>query len=218
MKIETKNNIMHFAVDGLDNWDYKKTVEFINGRVGREITMHIGHRKGHCMCHSINFNTIGRTSHISHFYYPCLYLTAKIESVVDVIPTSKYEDSIDFTIGSQERSLQKTKSIIVEISMNLNINDAIKRAQENKPPSGFIAEKISIEDMDRIFGICNPVFSSKIFFLQEYPKYEDFTMTDRDVSAIFRDEMKAKFIGDKYETKISDYSIDTNFKYHTLLC
>jgi hypothetical protein len=149
-----------------------------------------------------------------------MYVIAEVESVTDVEPVDKYEGSVDFTLGNQHRKLMNIKTIIVGVKMKSNIKEKVKDNNENKHVLGSVEiVKTKVSDMTKIFGACIPAYTSRVFYMQEYPKPENDYLTNRDVSTSFHEgEARARFIGDGYEGKLSDYSIDTKYKYHTLLC
>lgn len=220
MQIEKKKDIVYFAVDNLSRWDYDNVKHFLDNRIGHEITMHVGHKDGLCMCHTNHFDSKAAYFGLQIMHYPCVYVTAEVESVTDVEPVDKYEGSVDFTLGNQHRKLMNIKTIIVGVKMKSDIKKTVEHNNDKEHvPMSVRTVKSEVADMTKIFGACIPSYTSRVFWIQEYPRPENDFLTNRDISTSFREgDASARFIGDGYEGRLSDYSIDANYKYHTLLC
>lgn len=222
MQIESKKDIVYFAVDNISRWEYDNIRHFLDKRIGHEITMHVGHKDGFCMCHHHNHTfASNKFGFVETIYYPCVYITAQVDSITDVEPVDKYEGSVDFTLGNQHRKLMNIKTIIVGVKINKAVIqdriDYLKGEKHLLKPGRTVDTKIS--DMSKVFGVCIPSYASSVFWMEEWPKRENDYLTNRDVSTHFTsDGMTARFIGGDYEGRLSDYSIDSNYKYHTILC
>jgi len=217
MQAKLNKNIKYFVVSGLSHWNFKSVNEFLNNRKGLDIAMHVGHRSGQCMCRIHNI-VMGNPGRFKSVYYPCMYINGDIKSVEEVELIAPYEGSVDFTIGSQKRNNCESRHILVGVKLNEDLEKKVNYVKKNIPFEGFECAETEVGDMINILGICNPLFTSRIFFMQEYPKIPDYTSYN-EISAQFGDDGEsAVFVTDKSGNRFSDYSIDSNYKYHTLLC
>ena len=127
MQIEKKDDIVYFAVDGLSRWEFEETKKFLDKRIGAEITLHVGHKEGHCMCFSRNQSFARPTRFgIEMIDFPCFFPQVKVESVQEVEKIDKYEGSVDFTIGAQFKNEFKPKTLIVGIKMKNQMKEYVE--------------------------------------------------------------------------------------------
>jgi hypothetical protein len=213
-------DIKYFVVNGLDSFRYDNVKKFIDMRVGHDIAMHVGHKGGHCMCHASNSHQfpINPGTFLVNFY-PCIYVCGKVESVEDVEVVAPYTDSVEFTIGNQAKSSYKRKSLLVGIRLATDLKKEVDYASERQLEGNFDFVETEVSDMIKVLGICLPTYVSKVFAIQEYPKLPDY-VTYNDISCLFNDssETTSTFISDEAGNRLSDYSLNSNYKYHTLLC
>lgn len=218
MQANLNKDIEYFVVSGADSWEYEGAVKFINSMVGSKIAMHIGHKNGCCMCH--DQRRIINPSSFKIMLYPCVYAQGVVESVEEVEAIKPYEGSVDFTIGSQNRSNKSKKSIIVGLRPNFPLKEILEYTLEERYQKSVDTQLVEtkVGDMTKLLGICLPSLMNDVFFIKRLGELP-FYATQRDVAVIFEDSnMSSNFVGDEAENRFSDYSVNSYYKYHTLLC
>lgn len=160
--------------DIISQWKFEDIHKFLRNRMGVDIAMHVGHKDGCCMCRTHDYIRMNRPE-VNIRYYPCIYLHAVVVSIDEVQSVYKHEGSIDFTIGSQKKSNRNLRCILVGIKMEEDLLEKVNYQKEIANSNKLTCVDTEVRDMTKIFGVCNPLFISRLFFKQEYPKIPDFT-------------------------------------------